>query len=446
MPRISGYITSISLVAALFACVTIGSAALAASVQERHHEFGIYQLYIPDTFTADSNVVVVVHGSTGENEDVVALARTFTDRWLTFAENTGAVIVAPAFDQENYDSCDCGAYGGYRGLYGREAGADEFLHQILDEVAQLAPTSERRFYLYGHSAGGQFAARYIVRHPERVLGIVLSAPGRYAFPDENASWHYGMKPLARTITWPDGEKQDINVTPDPDRWVQASNLPISIVIGDKDINPQLCQPAHCPDVRCESTRIAIGERWMKEMNALAAANDMLGGVRMEIVPGVGHSSAALTDDAQEVLRNLIAGRVSVPDVVGMTERQALDVLEKSPLQGRTGEPMLSERPKGEVVLQTPQPDRWVERGSSVVISVSLGVTQPDPTTVPDVVGETLQTANSAVRAAGFTPSPTFVNSDRPFEEVISQSPAGGDRAARGTEVQLFVSKGTGPIE
>lgn len=240
MRQIAGYLIAIFLFA-----------VLPASAQERDTEFGTYQLYVPATHTAESPVVVVVHGTPGEKEDVVALARRFMNRWVDFAEQTGAVIVAPAFDQDNFASCgDCGAYGGYRGLYGRVVGADEFLHHILDEVRRdLAPTSEHRIYLYGHSAGGQFAARYVVRHPERVLGVVLSAPGRYAFPDEQARWHYGARPISRTITWPDGEEQDIDITVDPEGWIRASSLPMTIVIGDRDIDPQLCQPAHCPDPR-----------------------------------------------------------------------------------------------------------------------------------------------------------------------------------------------------
>lgn len=184
---------------------------------------------------------------------------------------------------------------------------------------------------------------------------------------------------------------------------------------------------------------------MKEMNALAAANESLGRVRMEVVPGVGHNSAALTDNAQEVLRNLFAGRVSVPDVVGMNRRQAMVTLERASLRGRIGEPMLSDRPEGEVVLQVPSADSWAAPGSNITLNLSAGVSQPDPATVPDVVGRSLDSASSAVRAAGFTPQPVPVDSPRPALEVVGQSPSGGERAAPGSEVRLFISRGTGDI-
>jgi pimeloyl-ACP methyl ester carboxylesterase len=80
--------------------------------------------------------------------------------------------------------------GGYRALAGKEIGADELVDGIVGQYrAQLG--GEERFYLYGHSAGGQFAGRYAVRHPDHLKALVLSAPGRYAFPDPQAPWPYG---------------------------------------------------------------------------------------------------------------------------------------------------------------------------------------------------------------------------------------------------------------
>jgi pimeloyl-ACP methyl ester carboxylesterase len=418
-----------------------------AAIEQREHRYGTYQLYIPETRSTESNIVVVVHGTPQPDQDAADLARRFISRWTDFADQTGSVVVAPAFDQENFASCDsgCGGRGGYRGLFGRIVGADDFLHEILDEVALEAPTSEHRFYLYGHSAGGQFANRYVARHPNRLLGVVLSAPGRYAFPEPTAAWHYGMRRWEGRIGWPGNESTHVVVEPDPGGWVRAAALPVQIVIGDRDTVSQPCQPAHCAVGDTADTRIAIGARWMSAMNGLAMSNGTPARVRKEIIPDVDHNSERLTPASQEALRHMMAGRVNIPDVVGMSANRAISMLEAVGLAAGTGQPIASDRPEGTVVVQSPEAGSWVEPGRRVVVSPSLGEPPPqDRVTVPDVVGRTSIQARSMIRAAGFTPSPTVVDSDRPFDEVVEQIPAAGSRAVPGSEVRIFISRGSGP--
>lgn len=290
----------LAFAAVLASCATLGE------VKKREHEHGTYHLYVPDSYTAESNVVVVVHGTPDPDQDATELARTFIDRWTDFAEETGSVIIAPAFDRQNYASTG-GAYGGYRGLYGREVGADEFLHNVLDQVNLIAPTSEDRFYLYGHSAGGQFANRYVVRHPDRVLGVVLSAPGRYAFPverlyGEKVEWHYGMGSVSKEIKWPNGDRERIDIESDPEGWAQAASRPITIVVGTEDQEPQPCRPAHCARDMTETTRVAIGIKWFRDMGSYAVSEGYTPQMDFELVRGVGHNSAALTEDCQEAMR------------------------------------------------------------------------------------------------------------------------------------------------
>lgn len=230
-------------------CLTIlGSCAPRGEILQQDHEHGTYHLYVPDNYSAESDVVVVVHGQPSATEDVTERAERYINRWTDFSDFTGAVIIAPVFDQENYASDGGSGYGGYRGLYGRNVGADKFLHQILEEVdTGLAPTSEDRFYLYGFSAGGQFANRYLVRHPDRLLGVVAGAAGRYAFPDEETSWHYGMGSIRHQSEWHDGEPLEVDVTPDPKGWVKATQLPVTVIVGDQDRPPQPCRQAHCEE-------------------------------------------------------------------------------------------------------------------------------------------------------------------------------------------------------
>jgi hypothetical protein len=79
-----------------------------AAIEQREHRYGTYQLYIPETRSTESNIVVVVHGTPQPDQDAADLARRFISRWTDFADETNSIIIAPAFDQENFASCDSG--------------------------------------------------------------------------------------------------------------------------------------------------------------------------------------------------------------------------------------------------------------------------------------------------------------------------------------------------
>jgi len=61
--------------------------------------------------------------------------------------------------------------------------------------------------------------------------------------------------------------------------------------------------------------------------------------------------------------------------------------------------------------------------------------------VASVVGEPIATATSTLQAQGFKVSPTYVDSSEPANNVISQTPAAGDSAGKGSVVSLTVSNG-----
>ncbi|HEX7525911.1 MAG TPA: PASTA domain-containing protein, partial [Gaiellaceae bacterium] len=77
-------------------------------------------------------------------------------------------------------------------------------------------------------------------------------------------------------------------------------------------------------------------------------------------------------------------------------------------------------------------------GSVVHFNVSKG---PTPVSVPSVVGEPIATASSDLQAQGFKVIPTFVESNEPANNVISQNPSAGVSAGKGSVVNLTVSKG-----
>ncbi len=93
---------------------------------------------------------------------------------------------------------------------------------------------------------------------------------------------------------------------------------------------------------------------------------------------------------------------------------------------------------GQVTATSPAANELVPKGSTVRVNVMTG---PAPATVPNVVGDTLSTALDTLRNAGFNPNPSYVNSDAPQNQVISQNPTPNTSSTKGTTVNLKVSNG-----
>ena len=294
----------------LLVAVTIGTAGDPAeettavhgrAVLEKH-EFGDAWVYRPDAVqdNAANTALIIAHGMPGEDETAVEASEVFIKRWTAFADEHKLVLIAPAFDEARYRK----AYGGYRGLFGRDIGADAFVERLVEFERTKTEINEQSLLLYGHSAGGQFVCRFVLQHPDRVRAAVLSAPGRYAFPDPNAPWPYGMGRFERTLHWggsgPNARKREI-VKPDPRSFLRAATKPIAVVVGGRDLEPQPRRPAHHG-----ANRIELARQWVREMNALAKSHDEKSRLRGMIVPKIGHNSRQLTPHCQKMFERLVA--------------------------------------------------------------------------------------------------------------------------------------------
>lgn len=136
-----------------------------------------------------------------------------------------------------------------------------------------------------------------------------------------------------------------------------------------------------------------------------------------------------------------AEKVIVPDVVGLTEEDAVTALEAVELVVGDTQRRFSEEPSGTVISQSPEPNVSVEIGSEVSLVVSAG---QELFALPDFAGMTEGDALKAVREAGFeldTIQREF-NKEVPDGTVIKTVPEAGSEVAAGTRITLYISKGT----
>jgi len=142
--------------------------------------------------------------------------------------------------------------------------------------------------------------------------------------------------------------------------------------------------------------------------------------------------------------------VAVPSVMGQTEADATAALRRVGLRVNIARvPAPGPSPEGTVVAQNPKGGVRAPKGSTVRLNIAAvpagGSTQTVPTTgeapVPNVVGSRDTDAVARLQAAGFRVSSTPVSSTRPAGTVLTQSPAGGTTATRGSTVRITVSGG-----
>ena len=127
----------------------------------------------------------------------------------------------------------------------------------------------------------------------------------------------------------------------------------------------------------------------------------------------------------------------VPSVIGLTDVKATAKLSQAGLRSQIKRQM-SEKAKNTVISQSPAAGAHVDPGAVVTIAVSAGRSGVE---VPDVVGLRSPVAVAKLQAAGLRAKASNVSSSKSSGTVVAQRPAAGDRAEKGAEVTLQVSKG-----
>jgi serine/threonine-protein kinase len=157
-------------------------------------------------------------------------------------------------------------------------------------------------------------------------------------------------------------------------------------------------------------------------------------IRKDSVIHTRPAAGTVLKDGQPVVLVVSVGKpkVEVPQVAGRRFDDARAVLAAAHLQTRRTVQFDDTMPNGLVVRTEPAAGTGATWGSTVTVVVSKG---PDLVVVPDVVGLSKKQAEQRLREAGLRWSYFFPIGS----QVIQQSPRGGDKAKRGSEVRLVLN-------
>lgn len=131
------------------------------------------------------------------------------------------------------------------------------------------------------------------------------------------------------------------------------------------------------------------------------------------------------------------GTATVPDVVGQGRNAARQTLEDAGFEVEEETEPSDDVSENRVIEQRPTGQTQTETGATVTIVVSTG---PERVDVPNVVGRKQADANTILQDAGFTVATTEQETqDAEPGTVLTQTPAAGSRARRGSRVSLVVA-------
>jgi serine/threonine-protein kinase len=133
-------------------------------------------------------------------------------------------------------------------------------------------------------------------------------------------------------------------------------------------------------------------------------------------------------------------KVAVPDVVDLPVQDAEDAILEAGLKFTISNDQSTTQPEGTVVSQSPAGGEQAEKGSTVILNVSVGVGEA---VLPDVKGLSEQEARALLKKEGFENVRAPILEDSEEQEpgkVIRTMPDPGQSYPKDTEITLFIAK------
>jgi pimeloyl-ACP methyl ester carboxylesterase len=242
----------------------------------------VLECYRPASHAADSPVVIVQHGQSRNG-------REYCDAWIPTADAAGLLVVAITFPKEGWPDALTYNNGHVLDAEGavrpREQWSQAIPGRVFTLLREAGVTQRPSFYLWGHSAGGQFVHRLFATQPPETLAAVGAAnPGWYTLP-------------TLALPYPDG-LGGIGLGQDDIKRLLA--YPLVIFAGDRDSDGTAENlPKHEAAMAQGPHRFARAHFFLERGRAEAAQLGVTCNWRLVVVPGVGHEGMKMGAFAAE---------------------------------------------------------------------------------------------------------------------------------------------------
>ena len=145
-------------------------------------------------------------------------------------------------------------------------------------------------------------------------------------------------------------------------------------------------------------------------------------------------AGARAPEGSEVVIHISVNRV-IPDVVGKTQDEATALMNDEGFTAVTYKTERSDEEKGSVLSVSP------DAGTVAAAAAEITVTVAEPYTVPDVSGMTVAQAEQAIRDAGLTPNPAYVDTTAYTDgSLIGIDPVAGTEVQSDSYVTVSIAR------
>jgi poly(3-hydroxybutyrate) depolymerase len=225
----------------------------------------------------DGPLVLVFHGIGRNAEDY----RNFA---IAVAERFKVLVAAPLFDKEHFPA-DAYIRGGLLNKDGTLRPREQWTYALVPQLLAALRAGEGKpdlpYYLLGHSAGGQFLARFAAFYPTEAKRIVAGNPGSHLFPRRDWDFGYGFGKLPAEVS-DDAALQ---------RYLAA---PLTLYLGTGDILTDTDNLDRSPAAERQGAfRLARGRACFEFAQKLAAERGWAFNWRKVETPGIGHDGGAM---------------------------------------------------------------------------------------------------------------------------------------------------------
>jgi pimeloyl-ACP methyl ester carboxylesterase len=240
--------------------------------------------YLPEGLKPDTvPIVFVMHGH-GDN------AKGYRDTWIEYANKYGFMVVAPLFDPQQWPGGEY-SYASVVGKDGKHHDASKWsfsvIEHLFDAIKEATGNQSARYFIYGHSEGGQFVHRLVLLLPDARYAVAVAAnPGWYTMPSFESKFPYGLGGSG-------ADKESLK---------KSLGRQFVLMLGDRDTDPNHKELRKTPKAMAEgATRLERGQNFFKEAGERARELDCTFGWQVHIVHGAAHENSKMSGPAAAAL-------------------------------------------------------------------------------------------------------------------------------------------------
>lgn len=247
--------------------------------------------YVPENVNNTTEILFIFHGN-GRN------AKDYRNAMISKADEYNFIIITPKFSSEYFPGGDAYNLGNVfvdgdnpseSTLNPEEQWTFSVIEPIFDHVKEKLNNTSQSYHVFGHSAGGQVAHRFLFFKPNaRIKKMVASASGWYTVTDQSISFPYGFE----------------NCPLEQSNFSELFQKELTVIVGDLDNDP------NAPALRRNSFADAQGtnrlDRAIHFYNTaenLAEDNNAMFNWDLRIIENVDHDFQKMSLVAADIIFN-----------------------------------------------------------------------------------------------------------------------------------------------